>query len=158
MGTARRIAIMAVACAVLAAAIGGVSFARAGASTSGPQRIVFNEVDTGGKYINISHTKNGAPGDEFIFSAKLMNRQNMRIGLLDAKCTLMLHRRLLCEGVLRLRGGTVTLQGLVSDNHTNGTTDHIAVTGGTGRFDKAQGQLFSRSTSDNTSHDVLDLD
>ena len=156
-GTARRVVIMAAACAVLAAAIGGVSLARAGGS-SGPQTLVFKEVDTGGKFINISHTQNGAPGDEFIFSAKLINRQNMRIGSLDAKCTLALHGRLLCEGVMRLHGGTLTLQGTVGADEPNGTVDHIAVTGGTGSFDQAHGQLISRSTSDSTSHDVLDLD
>jgi hypothetical protein len=156
-GTTRRIVIMAIACAVLAAAIGGVSLARAGGST-GPQTLVFTEVDTGGKFISISHTQNGATGDEFIFSAKLVNGQNMRIGSLDAKCTLALHGRLLCDGVMRLHGGTVTLQGSIRADEPNGTVDHIAVTGGTGSFDQAHGQLISRSTSDSTSHDVLDLD
>jgi len=157
-GTARRVVVMAVAAAVLAAIVGGVSLARAGGST-GPQTLVFNEIDTGGKFINISHTQNGAPGDEFVFSAKLVNGQNMRIGSLNAKCTLVLHQRLLCDGVMRFRGGTLTLEGLVGANeNSTGTTDHIAVTGGTGRFDRAQGQLFSTSTGDNTSHDVLDID
>ena len=156
-GTARRVVIMAVVAAVIAAAIGGVSLARAGGS-SGPQTLVFKEVDAGAKFINISHTKNGAPGDGFIFSAKLINRQNMRSGSLDAKCTLALHGRLLCEGVMRFHGGTVTLEGSVGANEPHGTIDHIAVTGGTGSFDQAHGQLISRSTSDTTSHDVLDLD
>jgi hypothetical protein len=156
-GTTRRILVMAIAAACLAAAIGGVSFARAGGS-SGPQTLVFTEVDTGGKFINISHTQNGAPGDEFIFSGKLINSQNMRIGTLDAKCTLALHGRLLCEGTMRLRGGYVTLSGTVGANEPDGTVDHIAVTGGTGRFDNAHGQLISKSTGQNTASDVLDLD
>jgi hypothetical protein len=156
-GTARRMLIMAIAAACLAAAIGGVSFARAG-DTGGQQTLVFREVDTGGKFISVTHTRNGAPGDEFVFSGKLINRQNMRIGTLDAKCTLVLHGRLLCEGTMRFRGGYVTLSGTVGADEATGTTDHIAVTGGTGRFDMAHGQLFSTSTSDTTSHDVLDLD
>ncbi len=156
-GTARRIVIMAVAAAVLAAVVGGVSFARAG-SGGGQQTLVFKEVDTGAKFINISHTKNGAPGDEFTFTAKLINRQNMRIGSLQAKCTLGLQNRLLCDGIMRFRGGYITLYGTVGANEPDGTLDRIAVTGGTGRFDHAHGQLLSRSTSDNTSNDVLDLD
>ena len=156
-GTARRLLFMAISAAVLAAAIGGVSFARAG-DGSGPQTLVFKEVDTGGKFINISHTQNGAPGDEFIFSAKLINGQNMRIGTLDAKCTLALNGRLLCEGTMRFRGGYVTLSGTIGADEQDGTVDHIAVTGGTGRFDMAHGQLISTSTGQNTANDVLDLD
>jgi hypothetical protein len=156
-GTTRRILVMAVAAACLAAVIGGVSFARAGGS-SGPQTLVFTEVDTGGKFISVTHTQNGAPGDEFIFSAKLINGQNMRIGTLDAKCTLALHGRLLCEGTMRFRGGYVTLSGTLRADEPTGTIDRIAVTGGTGRFDQAHGQLISKSTSDTTSSDVLDID
>lgn len=156
-GTTRRILVMAVAAACLAAVIGGVSFARAGGS-SGPQTLVFKEVDTGGKFINVSHTQNGGPGDEFVFSAKLINGQNMRIGTLDAKCTLVLHGRLLCEGTMRFRGGYVTLAGTIPANQPVGSTSRIAVTGGTGQFDQAHGQLFSKMVNDTTSKDVLDLD
>ncbi|HEY0389708.1 MAG TPA: hypothetical protein VGC71_14805 [Gaiellales bacterium] len=155
-GTVRRIALTAVVVALIAAAVGGVSLARAGGS-GGPERLVFNEIDTGAKFVNISHTKNGAPGDEFIFSAKLVNRQHVRIGRLDAKCTLVLHGNLLCEGAIKLRGGTITLQAVIRADESANATDHIAVTGGTGRFDEARGELVSTTTSENTSHDVLIL-
>jgi hypothetical protein len=157
-GTARRVVITAVAAAVLAGVVGGVSFARAGGDGGQQQVLRFKEIDTAGKFVSISHTKNGGPGDEFFFSAKLVNGQNMRIGRLDAKCTLGVQHRLLCEGVMHLRGGYITLAGSVSDNEADGSTERIAVTGGTGRFDQAHGQLFSTSVSDNVSRDVLDLD
>jgi hypothetical protein len=156
-GTARRVVITAVAAAVLAGVVGGVSFARAGGD-SGQQVLRFREIDTAGKFVSISHTKNGGPGDEFFFSAKLVNGQNMRIGRLDAKCVLGVQHRLLCDGVMHLRGGSVTLAGSISDNEADGSTDRIAVTGGTGRFDQARGQLLSTSVSDSVSRDVLDLD
>jgi hypothetical protein len=55
---------------LIAAAVGGVSLARAGGTNHG-RTIRLTEVDSGGKFISISHTQNGAAGDEFIFSANL---------------------------------------------------------------------------------------
>jgi hypothetical protein len=61
------------------------------------------------------------------------------VGTLNAICTLMLHSKLQCQG-------------------TFGSTDHIAITGGTGTFRGASGEVLSTSISDNVSRDVIHLD
>ena len=68
--TVGRLVLTACVAGLIAAAIGGVSLARAGGTNHG-RTIRVTEVDNGGKFINITHTANGGPGDEFIFSANL---------------------------------------------------------------------------------------
>src|ERR1700750_1658214 len=74
-GTARRVVITAVAAVVLAGVVGGVSFARAGGD-SGQQVLRFREIDTAGKFVSISHTKNGGAGGEVFFRGKLGDGPN----------------------------------------------------------------------------------
>jgi hypothetical protein len=47
-------------------------------------------------------------------------------------CTLMLHGKLQCEGTFKLMGGTITGTALLPADDSTGSTDHIAITGGTG--------------------------
>ena len=85
--TVGRLVLTACVAGLIAAAIGGVSLARAGGTNHG-RTIRVTEVDNGGKFINITHTANGGPGDEFIFSANLRHAGH-KVGTLDAMCTLM---------------------------------------------------------------------
>lgn len=153
-GALRRGLMTAAVAAVVAAAVGGVSLARAG--SSGDRTLRVTEVQTGSAFVNISHSQQGAPGDEFIFHAKLRKAGN-RVGSLDAKCTLMLHHLLQCEGTAHLRGGTLALSAGITDAESNSTA-RIAITGGTGRYDHAHGELISTSTGKNTNRDVFDID
>jgi hypothetical protein len=93
--TVGRLVLTACVAGLIAAAIGGVSLARAGSTDQG-RTIRLTEVDSGGKFISISHTEKGAPGDEFIFSANL-RRHGHKVGTLNAMCTLMLRGKLQCQ-------------------------------------------------------------
>jgi hypothetical protein len=62
------------------------------------------------------------------------------------------------SGTFKLLGGTITGTALIPANEPNGSTDHIAVTGGTGTFRGASGEIHSTSISDNVSRDVIYLD
>jgi hypothetical protein len=154
--TVGRLVLTACVAGLIAAAIGGVSLARAGGTNHG-RTIRVTEIDTGGKFISITHTEKGGPGDEFIFSANLRHAGH-KVGTLDAMCTLMLHGKLLCQGTFKLLGGTITGTALLPANEPNGSTDHIAITGGTGTFRGASGEIESTSISDNVSRDVIHLD
>jgi hypothetical protein len=154
-GALRRGLMTAAVAAVVAAAVGGVSLARAG--SSGDRTLRVKEVQTGSVFVNVTHSQHGAPGDEFIFHAKLLKAGNT-VGTLDAMCTLVLHNRLQCEGTAHLRGGTLALEAGVSSNASDGGTTRVAITGGTGRYDHAHGELISTSTGQNTARDVFDID
>ena len=155
-GALRRALITAVVAGCVAAAVGGISLARAGGS-SGDRTLHFTEVQTGSVFVNVRHSTHGRAGDEFIFHARLEHPGGSRAGSLDAKCTLLLHNRLQCEGTARLAGGTLALSAGVSAADSVKVT-HVAIVGGTGRYDRAHGELTSTSTGDNTSEDVFDID
>jgi len=153
-GALRRGLMTAAVAAVVAAAVGGVSLARAG--SSGDRTLRVREVQTGSVFVNVTHSQHGAPGDEFIFHAKL-RKAGTTVGSLDAVCTLMLHHRLQCAGTAHLQGGTLALDAGITEAQSNSTA-RIAITGGTGRYDHAHGELISTSTGENTARDVFDID
>ena len=154
--TVGRLVLTACVAGLIAAAIGGVSLARAGGTNHG-RTIRVTEIDSGGKFISISHTQQGGPGDEFIFSANLRSHGH-KVGTLDAMCTLILHGKLQCQGTFKLLGGTLSASALLPANEPDGSTDHIAITGGTGTFRGASGEVDSRSISNNVTRDVIHLD
>jgi hypothetical protein len=154
--TARRVLVTAAIAGCVAAAIGGVSFAHAGGTTS-DRTITLTQVQTSSKFVSISHTERGAPGDEFIFHSKLLNHAGDKVGTLDVFCVLVMNGRAQCQGTYRLAGGTIS--GSALSDQTSLTT-HVSITGGTGRYDHAHGQVTETSTSQtsNTSQTVIDLD
>jgi hypothetical protein len=153
--TVRRVLLTAGLAGLVAAAIGGMSLAHAG-GTNHHRTFTLREVSTGGKFVDITHTKNGAPGDEFIFSADLKHG-GKKVGDLNAKCTLVLHHKLICEGVFRLPGGTLTAQTLLPSDNSK-APNHIAITGGTGSYRGASGEVVSTSVNNNANRDVFHLD
>ncbi|HEU0194564.1 MAG TPA: hypothetical protein VGF59_05745 [Bryobacteraceae bacterium] len=150
----RRPALTSLAVAAVAMAIGGISLAHAGGHSAGQHRITLKEVQTGQAFVDISHTKNGKPGDGFIFHSRLFNRGGTQVGTLDVQCTLMLSHHAQCLGTVTLPGGTLSVTAL---SPTGNAPTHIAINGGTGRYAKVRGQGVSFSTGQNTSRDVLYL-
>ena len=74
-----------------------------------------------------------SPGDQILFSDTLHDASGRRIGHDQARCTIMFGDDVLCDATFVLDGkGQLTIQGV-------GLT--LAVTGGTGRFKRASGQL-----------------
>jgi hypothetical protein len=151
--TLRRVVTTAIAASAVALAIGGVSIARAGGPHATNHTFTLKEVDTQATFVNISHTKNGKPGDEFIFHAKFTSAGRL-IGTADVVCTLVFNSNSNCVGTVKLPGGTLGVSTLAPSS--NGPV-HVAITGGTGRFAKVRGQMTSTPTSNNTSSDVFHL-
>jgi hypothetical protein len=152
---ARRAVTTAVVAAIVAMAIGAVSYARAGGNESSNHTFAVKEVDTAFKFVSISHTKNGAPGDEFIFHARLFSG-GKQVGTLDVECTLVLNNKTQCAGTFVLPGGTLSGSALTPANGNNPVTQ-IAIEGGTGRFAQVRGTAVSTSTGQNSSRDVFHL-
>jgi hypothetical protein len=73
------------------------------------------------------------PGDQILFTDTLLDQAGRRVGHDEARCTLMFGGDVLCDATFVLDGqGQLTIEGV-------GLT--FAVTGGTGQFRKARGQM-----------------
>lgn len=74
-----------------------------------------------------------SPGDQILFTDTLLDQAGHRIGRDEARCTIMFGGDVLCDATFVLAGrGQLTIEGV-------GLT--FAVTGGTGQFKKARGQM-----------------
>jgi hypothetical protein len=151
----RNLAVTAIAASAVAMAIGGVTIARAGGHSASEHTITLKEVRTNSAYVSVTHVKNGAPGDEFIFRSKLLNGDGHQVGTLDVVCTLVFGNRSQCLGTFTLPGGTVTGSALAPNN--GNAPIRIAVAGGTGRYANVRGQIVSYTTGPNTNKDVFEL-
>ena len=153
----RRMLLTAAVAGIVAAAIGGVSLARAG-GTASDTTFTLNELQGKFTFVNVTHTAQGAPGDELIFRSALTNSGGTRIGALDVVCTLTFGNHLQCLGTYRLPGGTLIGSAVIPKDENNTQPVQIAITGGTGRYDHARGQVTSTPVNSTTNHDVVDLD
>ncbi len=155
--TTAQVVTTALAAGVLAAAIGGVSLAHAG-SGHRERTINLTELQTGATFVNISHTQQGAPGDQAIFRSNLKSAGGRLIGYSSVVCEIVLGGTLQCNGVYHLPGGTLTGTANVPERESSTAPVHIAITGGTGRYDRAAGQAVSTPTNQTVSQTVIDLD
>ena len=74
-----------------------------------------------------------SPGDQILFTDTLFDQAGRRIGRDQARCTIMFRDDVLCDATFILDGrGQLTIEG---------ATLTFAVTGGTGEFARARGQL-----------------
>lgn len=74
-----------------------------------------------------------SPGDQILFTDDLLDQSGRRVGRDEARCTIMFRGDVLCDATFVIDGkGQLTIEGV-------GLT--FAVTGGTGRFRQARGQL-----------------
>lgn len=117
------------------------------------QTITLIERDTKFHFVNVGGKGMGT-GDEFIFESDLLQPGTTnKVGQLDVVCTAVF-RIAQCDGSALLNGrGQLVISGGVPES----TTFPIAVTGGTGDFQNARGQVDVTNTSNNTSKLVLRL-
>jgi hypothetical protein len=74
-----------------------------------------------------------SPGDQILFTDDLFDQSGRPVGRDEARCTIMFRDDMLCDATFVIDGkGQLTIQGVGLN---------LAVTGGTGRFKKARGQL-----------------
>jgi hypothetical protein len=161
----KRLGILCVGIAVLALVVGAVSPALgsssqgAGSTASGladkGQTIrvlaVFTEFDP-----NIDV---GAPGfslgDEVVFAGNLL-QDGKQVGRVGVVCTFVSTANAdrveaQCPATAILPGGQITIQGVIVNRALNWT---LPITGGSGRYDRARGQVVSRDMSTPTQPQV----
>ena len=156
----KRLGILGAVIAVVALVVGAVSPAlgsssQGAASTASGQTIrvvaVFTEFDA-----NIDL---GAPGfslgDEVVFSGNLL-RHGEQVGRVGVVCTFVSTQNpdrveAQCPGTATLPGGQIAVQGVIVNRALNFT---LPITGGSGRYDRARGQLVSRDISTPTQPQV----
>jgi len=101
----------------------------------------------------------GAPGfslgDEVAFSGNLL-RHGKQVGRVGVVCTFVSTQNAdrveaQCPGTAILPGGQITVQGVIVNRSLNFT---LPITGGSGRYDRAQGQLVARDVSTPTQPQV----
>ena len=161
MGKAKRLGILGAVIAVMALVVGAVSPAlgssQGAASTSSDKQqtirvmAVFTEFDA-----NIDV---GAPGfslgDEVVFSGNLL-RNGQQVGRVGVVCTFVSTQNpdrveAQCPGTATLPGGQIAVQGVIVNRALNWT---LPITGGSGRYDRARGQVVSRDVSTPTQPQV----
>jgi hypothetical protein len=146
--TVRRMLVTSGVAAAVALALGGISLASAGSTESAIQhQLVLKAVQTKSTFVSVSHTQSGGPGDEFIFHSKLLDRHGQRVGSIDAVCTLVFNNQAQCAATATLPGGTLAASAL---SPMNGLTTKVAITGGTGKYLHASGQVISVSKGPNS--------
>jgi hypothetical protein len=156
--TVRRAVLTAAVTGLLAAVIGGVSLAHAGGSAAADTTFTLNEAHAGAQFVDVTHTPAGGPGDELILRSVLHNQAGDRVGSLNVVCVVVLANQLECQGTYRLQGGTITGTAMVPKDENSTAPVRIAITGGTGRYDHARGQIITTPTSPTTDQSVVDLD
>ena len=153
--TLRRVVMTAVAASAVALAIGGVSIAAAGGKHATNHTFTLKESHDQSAFVSISHTKNGKPGDEFLFHANFTNHAGHVVATANVVCTLVFNGDANCVGTAIFPGGTLAVSALASNS--NSAVVHVAITGGTGRFAHVRGQMTSTPNGNNTSTDVFHL-
>jgi hypothetical protein len=102
------------------------------ASAAGATRLVVIAREVDFTVIDVG-PQGDSPGDAIVFTDDLFDQAGRRIGHDQARCTIMFRGDVLCDATFVLAGrGQLTIEG---------ATLTFAVTGGTGEFKKARGQL-----------------
>jgi len=137
---------------------GAAALAASGGKTTGTTIHLLEDI-TRSISVPIGHHTGLAPGDEGAYNRTLRTMQKKPIGQLNVSCVLTkggLNWIGLCTGVYTFAGGT--LVGTTIDRPSQGpNTLHIAVTGGTGRYEGARGSILSVGTKTGFARDTIHL-
>jgi hypothetical protein len=164
MGKAKRLGIAGAVIAVMALVVGAVSPAL-GSSSAGSGSATSN--DAGGQNIRVlavftefdPNIDVGAPGfslgDEVVFSGNLL-QNGQQVGRVGVVCTFVsvanaARVEAQCPTTSILPGGQITTQGTIVNRSLNFT---LPITGGSGRYLGASGQVVSRDVSTPTQPQV----
>lgn len=151
-----------IAGAVAVLVVGGVSGA---SSSEGSSERDFTLIEVEGMttFVDVDNSHSGPTiGDEFIFTNVLKNATKTEtVGRDTVICTFTVvspeaDATARCDGTIKLFGrGTLEGSGLIKLSES---TFKIAINGGTGRFDEADGQIFGRDLNDTDTQLRFDID
>jgi hypothetical protein len=145
--------VVAISSAAVALAAGG------GTATTGTT-IKLLEDETRGTTVKAGHHTGPAAGDESVASRTLRTMQKKPVGQLNFDCVNTkggVDWISICTGVYTLPGGTL-VGTLVQRGPLNGSSRlHIAVTGGTGRYEGARGSVLSLGSGTGLASDTIHL-
>ena len=117
------------------------------------------EDEAPGISVPIGHHTGLAAGDEGFTNRTLRTMQKKPVGQLNVSCVVTrggLNPISICTGVYTLAGGT--LVGTTIDRPRQGPNAlHIAITGGTGRYEGARGSILSVGSSTGLATDTIHL-
>jgi hypothetical protein len=149
---------------VLVLAAAGVSVAAASSSSAEaskhqPQTINLVARRTGSTLLVLAEGGHGPVGNQFL-STDDVYRQGRRVGDDAAVCQFMADLdqaggRFQCVATLSLPEGQLTAQGLATLNETGDQPFTLAITGGTGAYRIAHGQIRVAPVSETESHYTL---
>ncbi|HET7398855.1 MAG TPA: hypothetical protein VFJ94_10075 [Intrasporangium sp.] len=155
-GMSKRFGITAAAAGLVGLAMGPASPAAGSDGDNGGEHrtITVTEVVLEQSFVDVG-AKGPSLGDQFVFSGKLM-MGGKQVGHDGGACTftsMKLHEAI-CSAALSLAGGQVAVQGLVVDGQKDFT---VPVTGGSGAFKEASGELRVHQLTQTTSTLTLRL-
>jgi hypothetical protein len=153
MGTRRRLAFGAVVAAIAATAI-GASMAQA----DGPRRpgeFVLTETTTARASVDVDRSGTSSPGDAFLFHSVLTNSAGATVGSVNGHCVTLMGGRVLCHSVVSLAHGTLSTTFVAAGGSA---TLRISIDGGTGRYDRARGQITATRASQTAFREEFDID
>jgi hypothetical protein len=97
-------------------------------------------------------------GDTITFTSELLNKAKKHAGWLHVTCAATWagdtfdEARFTCTGLAELRGGTLIVNGLLDPRKR---VTHVAITGGTGAYEGARGQVDSANRDNGLNVDTV---
>ena len=152
LGTRR--GLLAAAGVAVAVAAGGASIARAGGPPAHGE-FVLTETTTARASVDVDRSGTSSPGDAFIFHSVLTNGSGATVGTVDGHCVVLLGGRNLCHSVVSLEHGTLSTTFVAS---AGSATLAISIDGGTGRYDRARGQITATRATQTAFREEFDID
>jgi allene oxide cyclase len=146
----KRLGLLSAAIALVALAVGVVSPAL-GSSGADDARLTIRlvAINTESKFLDFG-AKGDTLGDYFVFTHKLL-RRGERVGHVGGQCTIVsvatAETEPQCVVTARLPGGQITTQTLIGPHGATGDIVQ-AITGGTGKYTGAEGELLIQGVSD----------
>ncbi len=144
----KRLGVMGTVVGVAALAVGSVAPATGNGSAdrhgNDRDKITVLSDNTEEEFVDVG-APNFSLGDAFVFTSKL-TKHGKHVGRTGVVCTITstAAEESQCVGTARLRGGQITIQGLLAGEPT---VFKFAITGGTGAYEGAEGTLVVREIS-----------
>ena len=137
----RKKVVATIATAALLGTVAVIMLASSSPAITTAQTIWVKEVNGRDKMIDLNG-RGPSPGDQIVFRADLVNRSGNRVGFDIGQCTLNFNNQAYCSATFNLVGrGQIIGEGRVSPTAPGGV---FAITGGTGNFQNARGEVHLR--------------